>query len=133
MPIHDRDASEDIVAENHWADVMHGDIAVLFAEALVCCVWVWIAFDSKAGAVHVVFLSCFSCDVVKVYWLCGDWDLGNDSDISPRSAVHSWVMAGRLRRHGLVVRARVLVRVFEGRNSTPGSDGQYTYPASQVG
>ena len=87
MPIHDRDPPEDVIAENHWADVMHGDIAVLFAETLVFVVGVWIAFDSKAGAVHVVFLRCFSSNVVEIYWLGSDWDLSNDSK-SQRSAVY---------------------------------------------
>ena len=79
MPIHDRDASEDIVAEYHRADVMHGDVAVLFTETLVFVVGVWVALDSEAGAVDVVFLACFASDIVEVYWLRSDWDLSNDS------------------------------------------------------
>lgn len=58
---------------------MHGDIAVLLAEALVLFIGVWVAFDSEAGAIYVMFLRCFSSDVVEVYWLRRNWDLGNNA------------------------------------------------------
>ena len=70
---------------------MHGDVAVLFAETLVFVVGVWIAFDSEAGAVDVVFFWGFSSEVVEVDWFRRDWDLSNDSYESLRSALHSCV------------------------------------------
>lgn len=56
MPVFTRTSRKDLLPEHHRPNMMQRNVAVLLREIFISRIWIWIAFNTKAGAIDGIIL-----------------------------------------------------------------------------